>query len=389
MAATVVVLAIAVVLLAIIVDPYRMYGTRPIQGLTALKPFAYRDSSFVKEYMLERVKPRTLLLGNSRVEVGLDPASPLWPEHDRPVFNAAEAGHDLRTALTRLRYASEVSPLNLVVVAADFADFLEPADLDRKMNLDTSRLPFDGNGRPNPQRQIQLWRDRLTTTLTISALSDSVVTLLDQGPTAGVTMTESGFNPLHQIAAAARDQGYYMLFAEKLRDYTAQYAAYAQPDFNEPMRHVNFRCLDDIVRLTTQRGIRLIVFINPYHYTLLELWHEDGLWPAFEAWKRALVSVVFRAAGPRQDLLTVLDFSGYSSFAMEAVPPDGDRETAMHWYWESGHYKSALGEHLIARMVGDNETFGQVLTPATVGEALREIADERQAAIAVASSVTR
>ena len=68
------------------------------------------------------MRPRTLLLGNSRVEIGLDPESPLWPQDDRPVFNAAESGRDLAIALIRLRHAMETAPPRLVVVAVDFPD---------------------------------------------------------------------------------------------------------------------------------------------------------------------------------------------------------------------------------------------------------------------------
>ena len=382
-------LALAVSASAVLVDPYRMYGTRPIQGLTAVKPAAYRNSSFVKEYLLERVKPRTLLLGNSRVEIGLDPASPLWPKDDQPVFNAAEAGHDLQTAAERLRLAMQVAPLRLVIVAADFPDFLEPHDLHPTGSINSPRLPFLADGISNPMRVNQLWKDRFVTALTVDALYDSIVTLIDQDPIEGVTMTSEGFNPLRQIAAAAKAEGYHALFAQKMSLYAAQFAAYPKPDFSEPLRHANFQYLDDIVRSTTRNGIHVIVFINPYHVTLLDLWREDGLWPGFESWKRALVHVVDQAAGSHRDLATILDFSGYSNFTAEPIPPSTDRYSAMRWYWEAGHFKRELGEKLIARMVGMNEAFGRELTAATINEALLDMRKERPLSNAVASSVTR
>jgi hypothetical protein len=261
-----------------------------------------------------------------------------------------------------------------VVVAADFPDFLAP-DGGSAVNQSDSR-----------QTDIHPWRDRFVTSLTIDALIDSVGTLINQDPRDGATMTDTGFNPLRQMGAVARQLGYHALFAQKYRTYAAQYAAYPKPDFALPLRNANFRSLDAIVRETTARGIRLVIFINPYHCTLLELWHEDGLWPVFESWKRALVGVVEDAGGQRRDLVTVLDFSGYSRFATEPVPARDDHGSAMRWYWESGHYKSALGDKIIARIAGEDEKFGRELTSSNIDQVLHDVAAGRPDVTAVVSN---
>ena len=67
------------------------------------------------------------------------------------------------------------------------------------------------------------------------------------------------------------------------------------------------------------------------------------------------------------------DFSGYNSLTTEDVPPDGDSETQMKWYWESSHYKKELGDlvldrifdyHHPERIVPDD--FGVLLTPKNI-----------------------
>ncbi|MBV9377731.1 MAG: hypothetical protein JO320_22240, partial [Alphaproteobacteria bacterium] len=83
-AATVLTLASLSIALGIGVDPYRMYGTPVVPGWTALKPQIYKQASLAKTYQLERVGPATLLLGNSRVEIGFDPESPHWPAAAHP-----------------------------------------------------------------------------------------------------------------------------------------------------------------------------------------------------------------------------------------------------------------------------------------------------------------
>jgi hypothetical protein len=377
MAGTFIVLSIATLVLTVAVDPYRMYGSPTLRGLTALKPRAYERSDFVKEYLIERLKPRTLLLGNSRVEIALDPDSDIWPQDTQPVFNAAESGHDLATALVRFRHAIQVAPLRLAILAVDFPDFLERGE--PAPGLDETRLPFDRNGHPNPERKMRIWKDRLTTTLTIDALVDSVMTVLNQNESGSATMTESGFNPLHDYEVIARRNGYHWLFAQKYNAYRTQYGKAPKPNFDIPTRNANFRYLDEIIKLAVAHNVHLIVYVHPYHYTFLELLHNLDLWPSFEAWKRALLATIDGAAGPQRGLITILDFSGYSPIAMEPIPGENDRQTTMRWYWESGHYKSTLGNILIARIVNKNENFGRELTNTTVESVLDEINAGRRA----------
>ena len=72
---TVLALLSATALITVAVDPYRVFATRPVPGWTMMKPFIYQRDAVAKTYQLERIAPETLLLGNSRIEVGIDPAS--------------------------------------------------------------------------------------------------------------------------------------------------------------------------------------------------------------------------------------------------------------------------------------------------------------------------
>jgi hypothetical protein len=47
----------------------------------------------------------------------------------------------------------------------------------------------------------------------------------------------------------------------------------------------------------------------------------------------------------------LFDFAQESAVSREPVPPPGDRHTQMRWYWEAGHFKSELGDRLVARMM--------------------------------------
>ncbi len=164
-AGTIAVLAMATVAFTVFVDPYRMFGTQAVRGLTELKPRAAERMDIAKTYQLERIAPRILLLGNSRTEIGLDPMSGQFPADERAVFNAAYAGRDVCTSLLMLRNALSVRIPERVILGVDFQDSLtvagaapmtvasassEPSEAER-------RLLVDAMGRRNPQREWQVW----------------------------------------------------------------------------------------------------------------------------------------------------------------------------------------------------------------------------------------
>src|SRR4051795_4742813 len=216
-AGTIIVLAVATVVFTIFADPYRMFGTPTVRGLTELKPRAVEQMGIAKTYQLERIAPKTLLLGNSRTEIGLDPTSSRFPAEQSPVFNAAYAGRNVCTSLLMLRDAIAVRIPERIILGMDFQDVLTvsralsgPSDIAR-------RLLVDPSGRPNPVREQQVWKDRVAATLTIDALVDSIRTLLDQDPVKSGTITALGFNPLHEYREFVARGGYYSLFSAKGR----------------------------------------------------------------------------------------------------------------------------------------------------------------------------
>ena len=106
------------------------------------------------------------------------------------------------------------------------------------------------------------------------------------------------------------------------------------------------------------------------------------MWPAFEDWKRVLATIVAaerrNRSGPS---VTLWDFSGYHAFATEAVPEKGDTETHMTWYWEAGHFKAALGEIMLRRILHShgNDRFGVQLTTENVETVILRLRRGRQA----------
>jgi hypothetical protein len=68
-------ISISILLFCVAVDPYMIFNTPTLVGVNETKPRAYQQASLAKAHLLERTRPRTLILGNSRAEIGLDPTS--------------------------------------------------------------------------------------------------------------------------------------------------------------------------------------------------------------------------------------------------------------------------------------------------------------------------
>lgn len=357
------------------VDPYGMYGTGRIVG----KPQIYRQASLARSYMLERVRPATLVLGNDAVEMGLDPASQDWPDGAKPVFNAAGAGVDVFMAWRLLQHDIAIKPPQFVVVGLDFLDFVDP-DAQRDTQpprKDEARLLTGRDGRPNASRSIQLWEDFFATTLSRRAIADSIKTFRSRNIPPTVTMSELGFNPSHDYESLRRTSGTEAIFSDNDTMYRAQYRASLPSYFYSPQRNLQFRALANIVRLAVQNDIRLVVYIPPYHSRYLEILHETGFWPGFEAWKRALVRTVDDVAGNRRNLVLLYDFSGYDDISGERVPAPGDTQAEMRWYRDAAHYTPALGNLMIASMMAASPVLGEELNDATLEDHLKRVRRDR------------
>ena len=126
-----------------------------------------------------------------------------------------------------------------------------------------------------------------------------------------------------------------------------------------------------------EHHIQLTLYIHPYHADYLDMLGDLRLWESFEDWKRHLVSASRRTSTRFGTDIKIIDFSGYNEFTTEPVPYPGDTKSEMRWYWEPGHYKSALGEHILERIVHGRTHFGRVLTEANIESALAEIREER------------
>jgi hypothetical protein len=352
--ATLAVLALVATFNAL-VDPYAVLGTPTIAGLTRLKPAAIARPTLAKPYAVERVRANTLLLGSSRVDAGLDPRDPAWPEALRPVFNLGLAGSGPDDFFRILQQALRVSRPKLVIVGIGLDDTLRVAPPPDAVATPQAGTAIDSlaarvRARPDGTPNGLYWRARLhdlvMSLFTLDATADSVSTLWRQRAGDVSAMTPLGYNTAADFVRWTRTDGPLGLFLAKDREKARRFLAAARaPAFD-------LGALGDMIDRASDAGAEVIVMVTPGHVDELELLRQAGLMPLREEWLRQIVAIA-GAAGARPGAhVAVWDFSAPSQYTTESPTP----RAGTNWFWESNHFKAALGGLMIRRMLGEDAT---------------------------------
>ena len=356
------ILLIGAVTLNYWVDPYGLY--RPYSD-GDWKPHGAAQGELVKPYLVLKHSPRTLILGNSRAEVGFDPEDAAWPESAQPLFNLALPGTGTRVARRLFEHVLAAHSPQTIVLGVDFMDFLVSPDVRKWEPEIIHRLLITPDGQINNGRWLQMMFDGAVTLASLDAVLHSVDTVRVHGKAGVAHLTAAGFNPMHDYSRIARNEGYFSMFRQRDIENLRAYQKRPKNLFSRGT-HTSpaFEDVTAILDVARAHGIQVKVVIYPYHAHLLEIFRITNCWDMFEDWKRELA---YRVATHSHDQATLWDFSGYHHYARETVPPVGDKQTAVHAYWEAGHFKKELGHQILARLSGKGEAaFGVVLKPANV-----------------------
>ena len=345
------------------VDPYDIFGSARSPGLNAAKPALHERVRIAKPYQAERIKATTVIGGNSRLELGLNPDSSCWNSSDQPVYNAAIPGASFRLQTLFARHALMQKPGSKLFMAIDFADFLiqprptltQPSN-PPSLSPDALRLHPQLTGASQFAHQKQRLADRLSTLFSLTTLTDAFHTIAAQRNPYAPTRLENGFNPANDFIPAMRAEGQRIFFDQKNKELAD---LFGRPNLS--LRQIDgtpsdaFATLEELLTWSKQHEVQLTLFINPYHIDYLMHIHAAGLWPLFETWKTDIVSLLGSSGVP------LIDFNSVDATSTEAAPARGDTSTMLQWYLEPAHYTSKLGERMLSGLNDSNCTDAQVI----------------------------
>jgi hypothetical protein len=373
----------ACVALVVAADPYSQYRLLERPAFNQKKPQPERYQKEIKLAGVRAAKADLLILGNSRAEIGLDPDNQALRRTGLSPYNLALAGTRIQVAREQLeQLAADGHQPRQLIVGAEFLDFL----------IDPKAPPPAAPATVLPDAMATVaWR--FDTLFSIDSVLDAVATVRMQNATEVPTMTARGFNPLLEYRKLARSEGYHALFQQRADDYAKRFAKLPRGLLAANGSTKEFEQMRAVLSAGAAAGARVDVVIYPYHAQIMALMERSGLAPVFDQWKTLLAQQVeaLRAAHPGVRI-TLWDFSGYGQYQCEPIPARGDRTTQTTWYWEAGHFKAALGDIMLERMLtaADKQAepaFGMALTPATIKLNRERIARERSACVLAAPAL--
>ncbi len=350
----------AVALFNVFVDPTGVFNSPRIEGLNAIKPHLDHHHELVRWKAAQRLCASTDLragiFGNSRAEVGFDPLNRPLVEHGLNTYNHAIPGAGTASAYRQLKWLEEAGCLpRTVFLGVEFFDFLGDHSKSQGMAaLDATKAPaIDGPFLAE-------------TVFSITGLHDSLETLSIQNARYPAVLTDRGFNPMSNYIPEAAQSGYHALFRHKAQQYVQSWGGRAHL-----IRPASGGISDDeqavdafIARASAADG-KVYVVIYPYHGEVRFILERLGLGGLFADWKRLIVKLAAQQAQQGRNV-EVWDFSGLSPQTLEAIPAASDRKAQLKWFWEPGHFKSALGELAFERMLGAPNGFGVRLDSSNV-----------------------
>lgn len=355
MGASVVGGAVLVTVFVILVDPYRIYRLVEISGVNIIKPAPERYQQELKTAAARAVGANVFLMGNSRVEVGLNPDDIEFAGGKRSPYNLAVAGSGVGTAHRQFEALRVANPPSVLVLGVEFLDFL--------VDQGGADLPVQ------PKGLLERVQWKIDTVFSLNAFLDALKTLQIQHSDEASTMTARGFNPLKEYRGYVRQQGYHSIFRQRAEESAKSIGrkphGLVRANSGTSSDWQELRALLDGAA-SERAEIHLVIY--PYHAQIMAMFEQAGLWPAFEQWKSLLVREVERTRQMHPGVaVTLWDFSGFGPIQCERIPAKGDLSSAPRWYWEAGHFKSALGDLVLERMLGGGTSS---TAPAGLGIAL-------------------
>lgn len=353
-----------------VIDPFRLYNGPELSGINEIKPEIDNRARLAKAWGVYRRKPTGIILGSSRSDYGLNPEHSGWTTKN--VYNLALPGGSVYEALRYLQHAQVINPLEQAVLGVDF--FMFNTYWPKTLDFDENRLLTTQDGKIN--RHFKRF-EKLEILTSVDTLISSFKTIKAQKNEFFVEpphIANGQRHPTMREAYMPVAGGYHALFVDDIKAHILRRwlpPPHLDYRFDDPNTgESTFDWFRSILKFAHDNHIDLRIIISPSHALLWEALFDMGLGDKWEIWKRELVRINEEeakklGASPFQ----LWDFSGYNRYTTETLPPLGDKESKMQWYWEGSHYKSALGDIVLnqvfdthVRSEDPSKDFGVLLT---------------------------
>jgi len=344
-----------------VIDPYGLYGNSKIIGVNNIKPVMINHARMIKAYKVNAEEPKTILLGSSTVEVGLNPDSKMLSDYPKPIYNLGLSGALEYEIYRYLQESLIKGNLKSVIFELHFTSY---ANKKNEVGFKEERLTANQKG--NKRSQVAISYNHLQDLVEHSISSTAIIDMLKtfaysfMNKPAVIYYANGQRNIDHWKQDLDSKSGYGgSFYLSNLEAKIKQKLAHTcSGDFDELQNVAELKgskrqilYLSKILNLVKNNNLNMKVFISPEHVWALENLVGEGQWASYEDWKRKVVAVIdeFNIKNP-ETALTLWDFSGYNSITTEFVPPVGDLNRRMNNYLDFRHYAPPIGDRILNKI---------------------------------------
>lgn len=356
------------------IDPFGMYWSAKVSGVNIVKPESGSRTKITKAYQVHNVSPQILLVGNSRVEMGLSPINSNFL--GKTVYNQGIPGAGLTMQVSYAEDVIDSNPhLEQIFMGIDFLDFImSTEELLNYQNKTSPRIP-SYNFRlkstiGNSLISLEQLKEKSGFILSLDALKASIYTIFQQHAHVN-SISALGFNSAESYISIMEHEGIKPLFKQKLAEIDGRLKKKSWHILASNVFPYSpyFEQLGRIIKAANQKNIKLTFFINPYHSSYLHTIADNKQWNNFQLWKATLVEYIHQT----DHKVILWDFSSFSKFVNEEVQISTPSKH-MSWYWEPAHYRKELGDLIINTLVKNEsqQNFGKRLTLTNIAALLTE-----------------
>ncbi len=343
-------LVITVGLFNFIVDPYGLYRVVDVKGFNQQKEGVRTSIRYVKALEIALIKPKTIIMGSSRVHDGVNPNS-IKLENYHPVYNYGFEMARIKEIKYYLQHAIKNSEVKNLIFGIDFFMFNK---------FERLNSTFDSEIVKKDVTFIDVYFKPL---LSMSSVLNSYRSI--KSSVAYPERREflsNGYRPGKHVFYGLKDYG-------KLHNYTnwtflssksSATLYYSKMATDEE----TFQDFEEILKICKVNNINVKLYISPAHANLDgEGLLAAGLYKELEDWKRSISSITSDFEVP------LYDFSGYNLVTTEEVI------TPMNNYWDSSHFKEKIGDIILDRVlnVDNKHNFGVLISPSNIESHLMQI----------------
>lgn len=341
----------------VLVDPFGFYWSPTIKGFNAQKTQADERVRDVTPYRALALKPDLVLIGNSRVQLGMAAESELLESYS--AYNLSLPGSGVVENLGHALSQAKRNPnLKTMIIALDYRYFLNnyqenPGPWGRDELLSSITI--------QPESTVETIQRLYPAIFSLDTLFDSVSTIVQQGGIHNnITRLGSNTGGYYQdaISAEGKKRFYQHQFDGLFSRFGRKHLTY-QSDGKIYSIALLSRFLDEMKQHYPAINIRF--FINPYHQSYWQVIHKSGHWASYLQWKRDLAEL-----GDRFTEYPIYDFSLPSRQTLEPLNYEENKKL-MTWYWEPAHYRPALGDIVLKVLLGIPTEYSSENWPVRLG----------------------